>query len=222
MSTLQPLLRRISEEASLGQMGIDVEVYQSAGREPTEPVLLGTGSLDARIGVFGRDPGRREIELGEPFIGRGGQLVREGLYRACHGVKMPDLEASIQVGRRIFWGNTVPYKPIGNKAWSVRIKRRFAPSIRELLVKHWRGNELLTLGNIAFDWFRLAAPELKPILQAFWQRPDRYEASLELEIDGKAIRLHPLPHPSPLNARWYPLFPALLDSRLRDLGWSGS
>ena len=87
------------------------------------------------MGIFGRDPGRTEIELNEPFIGKGGQLVRAGLYRAAEvGGELPDLDTSIEVGRRVFWANTVPYKPIGNKAWSVRVKRRFVPYIRDLLV----------------------------------------------------------------------------------------
>ena len=220
-SSLAPLLGRIQLEAARGDMAIDREVYRSAGREPTEPVLLGSGSLSARLGVFGRDPGRTEVELGEPFIGKGGQLVRAGLSRACGGSSELDLDASLAVGTRVFWGNTVPYKPVGNKAWSVAVKRRFVAPIRELLVEHWEGSELLTLGNMAFDWFRLAAPELKAELRAFWERDDRYEASLEIALSGKRIRLHPLPHPSPLNARWYPLFPALLDARLRALSWSG-
>ena len=90
-----------------------------------------------------------------------------------------------------------------------------------LLVDHWQGNELLTLGNVAFDWFRLAAPELKKPLREFWEYDDRYERTLEVRLDGKWMRLHPLPHPSPLNARWYPRFPALLDARLRSLDWRG-
>jgi hypothetical protein len=54
---------------------------------------------------------------------------------------------------------------------------------------------------------------------AFWAREDRYTASLTLEVRGRALRLHPLPHPSPLNATWYRRFPALLDDRLAALGW---
>jgi len=30
----------------------------------------------------------------------------------------------------------------------------------------------------------------------------------------RALRLHPLPHPSPANARWRPHFPRLLKARL--------
>jgi uracil-DNA glycosylase len=220
--SLSPLLRRIEYEAAQGEMDIDFDAYRAAGREPFEPVLLGSGSLQARIGIFGRDPGRTEIDLGEPFIGKGGQLVRAGLHRASVSRGVMDLAASIEVGRHIFWGNTVPYKPLGNRAWSVRVKRRFVGAIRELLVEHWEGHEMLTLGNQAFDWFRLAAPELRDTLRSFWAREDRYEASLEIRLGGKVMCLHPLPHPSPLNARWYPLFPALLDARLASLGWKGS
>jgi uracil-DNA glycosylase len=167
------------------------------------------------------------VELGEPFIGSGGQLVRAALHRAAgQSVVGPDgdgarltLAQSIEAGRSVFWGNTVPYKPVGNKAWSTAVKRRFVPYIRELLVRHWQGTELITLGNQAFEWFGLADETLRPRLQRFWKRDDRYEAMLEVVLDGKTFRLYPLPHPSPLNAAWHARFPALLDARLRELDW---
>ena len=200
-------------------MDVDLPVYQAYGKDPTWPILLGSGRLSAPVGLFGRDPGRTEVELGEPFIGKGGQLIRDGLHRARFGSSCPDLAASIQIGRDLFWCNTVPYKPTGNKAWSVAVKRRFLPHIQASLLA-WKGQDLLTLGNVAFDWFRLADKRLKPALVEFWARDDRYQASLEVQLSGKTIRLHPLPHPSPLNARWYPLFPGLLDARLKSLGWT--
>ncbi len=102
----------------------------------------------------------------------------------------------------------------------MKVKRAFLPHITELLVEHWQGSDLLTLGNVAFDWFRLADKSLGPLLKEHWKREDRYESSLEVELQGKLIRLHPLPHPSPLNATWYPKFPGLLDQRLASLGVS--
>lgn len=210
----------IRREAEAG-LDIDAAPYREAGRDPLEPVLLGSGSLEAPVGLFGRDPGRLEAATGEPFVGAGGRLIRDALHRRVHGTDCPDLQASVAVGRQLFWGNTVPYKPIGNKAWSVKVKRRFLPFIRELLVERWTGHDLICLGNVAFDWFRLADKQLGPRLKAYWARPDRYEASLEVELAGKAIRLHPLPHPSPLNATWYPRFPRLMDQRLAQLGWPG-
>jgi uracil-DNA glycosylase len=218
---MQDLLDRMAAEAARGDMDIDGPVYDEAGLPATTPILLGSGALDTPIGFFGRDPGRHELLRREPFIGKGGQLIRDGLHRAARGGGCPDIEASIEVGRGVFWGNTVPFKPTGNKAWSVRVKRRFIPMVTELLVERWSGRDLITLGNVAFDWFRLADRSLGPALKAHWARPDRYESSLELVLTGKAIRLHPLPHPSPLNATWYPRFPGLLDARLSALGWTG-
>ncbi len=216
---MRDLLEAMQAEARLGGMAVDLPVYQAYGKDPTRPILLGSGRLSAPVGLFGRDPGRTEVELGEPFIGKGGQLIRDGLHRARFGTDCPDLAASIEVGRDLFWCNTVPFKPTGNKAWSVKVKRRFLPHIEAALLR-WEGQDLLTLGNVAFDWFRLADKSLKAPLAEFWARPDRYEASLEVQLAGKTFRLHPLPHPSPLNARWYPLFPGLLDARLSSLGWS--
>ena len=215
---MQALLETIRAEARKGGLTIDSAVYEAAGLDPVEPVLLGSGTLTAQVGIFGRDPGRTEVELREPFIGKGGQLIRAGLHRALHdGRNPPDLAASIDAGRGILWANTVPYKPLGNKAWSVAVKRRFLPMVRRLLVELWQGDQLITCGNVAFEWFGLAEPSLKPRLKEFWTRADRYEAALDIELDGKPITLLPLPHPSPLNATWYPRFPALLDKRLASI-----
>ena len=218
---MQQLLDRIAEEARKGDMTIDFDAYRAAGRDVSSPVLLGSGSTTSRIGIFGRDPGRTEIEIGEPFIGKGGQLVRTALYRASGGEGTPSIEQSVEAGRRVFWGNTVPYKPLGNKAWSTVVKRRFAPFIAELLVEHWTGDRLITLGNQAFEWFALADASLKGLLAEFWRRDDRYEASVAIVLRGKTIRLYPLPHPSPLNATWHKRFPEMMAQRLRQLEWVG-
>jgi uracil-DNA glycosylase len=216
---VEPLREAFRAEAAKGEMATDFEVYDQYGLPYTEPVLLGSGSLSARLGLFGRDPGRTEVELREPFIGKGGQHIRNGLHRAAHGCDCPNLETSIAVGQRIFWGNTVPYKPLGNKAWSMKVKRRFAPIVQDLLVKHWEGDQLLTCGRVALFWFGMVDKDLKALIEAHWAREDRFESSLLIELAGKEITLHPLPHPSPLNAVWYKKFPGLLDRRLRALGW---
>lgn len=198
-------------------MSIDTPVYAAAQLAPTTPVLLGSGSLAARIGFFGRDPGRHEVLAQEPFVGAGGRLIRSGLHRLHYGSDCPDDDAALQVGRGYFWGNTVPFKPVGNKVWPVTIRRRFAPMIIDLLTQHWQGDQLITLGNVSFDWFRIADPALRDPIRTFWSREDRYTASLTVTLAGKAITLHPLPHPSPLNAKWFARFPDLLDARLRML-----
>ena len=124
--------------------------------------------------------------------------------------------------------NTVPFKPPGNKAYARGVKERFRPFLEELLVGHWTGNHILTLGTEAFEWF---APYMAPgLAESFWSQDDRYEAGLgcvlTAEIDGekatKSVTIGPLPHPSPLNQRWYGQFPSLLAARLAAIRGKGS
>ncbi|MCH2340511.1 MAG: uracil-DNA glycosylase family protein [Pseudomonas sp.] len=202
--------------------GIDEAVYQAFDRDPLEPII-GLGPADTPLAFFGRDPGREEVRYGEPFIGGGGQLVRRGLYRHLHSADMPDFEASRCVGEGFFWINTVPYKPLGNRAWSMAVKRRFHPLMRQLLIDNWQGRDIVTLGREAFLWFGLDQPrEVRQQLEAFWQRDDRFTAYFDLGLTtgrgrGGAFRLHPLPHPSPRNLIWFKRFPELLQVRLQQL-----
>jgi uracil-DNA glycosylase len=202
--------------------GVDLAVYEAYGQDPLEPVI-GQGDPDVPVAFFGRDPGRDEVQHQMPFIGAGGQKVRSTIYRYLYDREMPDFAASVDVGKRFFWANTVPYKPLGNKAWSMKVKQRFQPLIADLLVKEWQGEEVITLGREAFLWFAINQPrEVKQQLEAFWAREDRFENSITVELsalDGtrRDLRLHPLPHPSPLNATWYKRFPELLAAKLRKL-----
>ncbi len=212
-------------ELARGLDRIDVDVYHEYGLDPLEPVI-GGGERGLALGVFGRDPGRHEIRHRQPFVGAGGQKVRKCLYRAAHGAEMPDFAASLTIGQRAFWANTVPYKPIGNKAWGMRTKRDFAPIVRDLLVHGWSGQDLLCLGRVAFDWFALGDKAVKAALKEHWDREDRFDASIEAPVtapDGasRVIRLHPLPHPSPLNATWAPHFERLTMAALQRIGWAG-
>ena len=202
---------------------IDVEVYRAYDRDPLEPIL-GGGDPGCRVAFFGRDPGRHEVEHGAPFVGVGGQKIRRGLYEHLHGGPMPDFEASLRVGRFAFWANTVPYKPLGNKAWSARVKSTFRPMITDLLVNGWRGEHVITLGRVAFNWFADDRATRKRF-KSFWARPDRFTGSLRAQLtaaDGasRTFQVLPLPHPSPLNATWAPHFPGLLAQRLSSVGLS--
>ncbi|WP_181297534.1 uracil-DNA glycosylase family protein [Pseudomonas sp. Q2-TVG4-2] len=202
--------------------GIDVAVYEQFEKDPLEPII-GLGRADAPLAFFGRDPGREEVRYGEPFIGGGGQLVRRGLYRHLHGEDMPDFEAGRALGEAFFWINTVPYKPLGNRAWSVVIKRRFHPLMQGLLIENWRGRDIVTLGREAFLWFGMEqSREVRRQLEAYWQREDRFTAHFDIELATeqgamRTFRLHPLPHPSPRNLTWFKRFPALLETRLQQL-----
>ncbi|KAA0020457.1 uracil-DNA glycosylase [Salinicola corii] len=202
---------------------LDREVYRQYDRDPLAPIV-GLGPRQARLAVFGRDPGKREVEMGLPFVGAGGQKVREALYRHRHGRPMPDFDASLEVGEDLYWINTVPYKPLGNKAWPMAVKRRFQPLIAALLTQQWSGEHVITLGREAFHWFGIGqSREIRDGLEAFWSREDRFTATCVTELtlstgESRRFTLAPLPHPSPLNQRWFKRFPELLDRRLSALG----
>lgn len=202
--------------------GVDLPVYEQFAKDPLDPII-GLGDPDAPLGFFGRDPGRDEVKYGEPFIGSGGQIARKVLYTHLHGQPPADFEATRSLSQQFFWANTVPYKPLGNKAWSERVKKTFHPLMRRLLIEHWHGTQLITLGREAFLWFGISQPkEERARLEAFWKSEDRFESSIEVTLETeegtrKTLTLYPLPHPSPLNQTWYTRFPGLLESRIKKL-----
>lgn len=219
---LTPLQQKKFRALAVEIEGIDVDVYERFKRDPLEPII-GLGQRNLRIGFFGRDPGRDEVRYGEPFIGAGGQLVRKALYEQIYGEQMPDFEASRAVGEHFFWINTVPYKPTGNKAWSMKVKRRFHDLMNDILISRWEGRTLITLGREAFLWFGIGrSKEERARLEAFWKQEDRFESSIEVTLENErgeaqTFTLYPLPHPSPLNQTWYARFPELLKNRLKQL-----
>lgn len=206
---------------------IDVDVYDAYGQDPLEPVLGGGDPL-ARVCIFGRDPGRDEVRWREPFIGKGGQQVRKVLHARVEGDSAMDFEASRRIGRVAFWANTVPYKPVGNKVWSVRTRRAFQPVVADWLVHAWRGRDVVCLGQVAFGWFGLTDNATRDALTASWKAEPRFAGPpvpvTLTALDGTTadLRIWSLPHPSPLNATWYPRFPSLLSSRLDEIGVESS
>ena len=100
------------------------------------------------------------------------------------------------------------------------MRERFRPYIARLLVCHWRGDYVITLGSEAFQWFaRYGEPRA---FEDFWRREDRYAAEIGCRIEAecaggplqKTLVVAPLPHPSPLNQTYWELFPELLQARL--------
>ena len=220
MRTIRALIEAVQQEAARADFPVDTPVYDKAKKDPTMPVLY-AGSLDAPTCIFGRDLGRDEVAAGEPLVGAGGRLVRAGVYEAKFGEPPAKADRRIEAALKdVLLTNTVPYKPPGNKAYSEAVKERFRPFVAELLTVHWTGDRVISLGNEAFAWFaRYADPDEAA---ALWAREDRYEGELACKLSvvvgsktqGRAITLLPLPHPSPLNARWYGKFPGLLAMRL--------
>ena len=181
-----------------------MECYRRYGRDPKEPIL-GLGKTDARWCFFGRDPGGQEVRCQKPFVGGAGQKIR---------AVMADLELSDD---DIFWMNTVPFKPIGNKPWPMSVRRRCYPALVQLLAS-WRGTSVVTFGEAAFKWFGLENSETRQAIEQSWRRDDKFHASFEIALRHadveRRLTLYPVPHPSGANATWAAKFPHLLRARL--------
>lgn len=220
MRTIAQLLESIQREAERAEFPIDTPIYERVGKVPTRPILY-AGSFEAPICIFGRDLGKDEVAEGQPLIGAGGRLVRSVVFEAWNGAPSPKSDRRLEsVLEHVLLTNTVPFKPPGNKAYPTAVKERFRPFIAELLGGHWQGEHVITLGTEAFRWFE---PYADPgAFDRFWERDSRYDATIECTLTyspngrpgRKSLTLMPLPHPSPLNQRWYKRFPELLARRL--------
>lgn len=223
MSDINTLIAQVQQEAQREDFPIDVPVYKSANLEPTKPILY-AGNLESSLCFFGRDLGKDEVHAGQPLIGASGTIVREGFYYSIHHQKAPSRkELDSTVIERVLLTNTVPYKPPGNKAYLIKVKKRFRPFIEKLFVFHWQGNQVITLGTEAFKWFAPYAP--KGELDSFSRRndSDRFNSTITVNLSAtddlgmthqRLITLLPLPHPSPLNQKYYGAFPKMLQKRL--------
>lgn len=217
---IEALNALIEAEARKGDISLDEDVYKEAGKDSYKPILFG-GQLDTSVAFFARDLGRQEVLYGEPLIGDAGQRVRKALYTHLFATAPPAKDTRLVTAvEHVLLTNTVPYKPVGNKAYPTSVKERLRPYIAQLLVCHFTGNHIITMGTEAFDWFAGYAPAKEAA--TFWKRADKYEAeftcTLTAECDGqkveKRVTIAPLPHPSPLNQTYIKLFPGLLAKRL--------
>lgn len=221
MSDIATLIAQVQQEAQREEFPLDIPVYKSANLEPTKPILY-AGNLLSPLCFFGRDLGKDEVHARQPLIGASGTMVREGFYYAIHQQKAPDRKnLDTTTIERVLLTNTVPYKPPGNKAYLMNVKKRFRPFIEQLFVFHWHGDQIITLGTEAFKWF--APYGERGEVDSFFRRSDRFESQLTLNLsatgdlgvtNSKRITLLPLPHPSPLNQKYYRAFPGMLQERL--------
>jgi uracil-DNA glycosylase len=222
-STSQQEVPRLAEFQSLadGLVNIDRPAYLDCARDPRMPVL-GLGPRDARICIMGRDPGRAEACAGRPFVGAAGQRIRPVLRAYLCGDAAIEATQERSEDAHVFWFGTVPYKPLGNKAWPEKTRRSFYPLLRDLLLDQWDGVDVITLGTQAFEWFSINQPDSEmQRMRQFWSRDDRYQESIKIALSGthrrREFHLHPLPHPSPANALWYTKFTDLMQTRLRSI-----
>jgi len=211
--TIETLIDEAEAEARREPFPVDEPVYEKARRDPLRPILF-AGSLDAPVAILARDLGKDEVAAAQPLIGAGGKLVRAEIVRA-HGGGKPE-----EALKFALLTNTVPFKPPGNKAYAESVRARFRPFVAELLARFWSGSQVITLGTEAFRWFEpYAEGGAFPASAATDARFDEaYPCRLALPgLDPKEILVRPLPHPSPLNRRWYSRFPEMLARRLGEV-----
>ena len=223
MSDIDQLIDQIYTEAQRESFPIDEPIYRDAGIEPLKPLLY-AGNLQSQLCFVARDLGKDEVRAQQPLYGAAGKLVRKGLYCALYHQEPRDNADLQAVLDRVILTNTVPYKPPGNKAYSEAVKKRFRPFLERLLVLHWQGDRIITLGNEAFKWFSPYAP--KGALAKFFEQPERYTACIQITLHAqdergkqheRSVTLLPLPHPSPLNQKYYAQFPQMLQQRLAEI-----
>jgi uracil-DNA glycosylase len=219
-TTIQELCEEIRASAHREEFPIDVPVYERFQKDPFQPILY-AGSLEAAVCIFGRDLGKDEVRLGQPLIGAGGKLVRQGLRRALQAEGSADVESpgepQIALGYALLT-NTVPYKPPGNKAYSDPVKQRFRPLILELLTRFWTGHHIIPLGTESFRWFEPYGdvPEFRSRGRSAARFDSLFPCRLPVpgsehsRSQAKLVSVMPLPHPSPLNRRWLGEFPTML------------
>jgi uracil-DNA glycosylase len=223
-NSVKDLIDAIRVEAARAEFPIDEPVYERSKRDPASPILF-AGSIDAPLCVVGRDLGKDEVRAGQPLIGAAGRMVRSGIAQYYdRSAWTEDGEhrdhASETALNHALLTNLVPYKPPGNKAYPARIRERFRPFLERLLAEHWAGNHLITLGSEAFQWFEPYAGS--DAFRSLGKTDARFETVFSCRLpravgDAKTIRIYPLPHPSPLNRRWYSQFPEMLAGRLAEV-----
>jgi uracil-DNA glycosylase len=224
---IRDLLEDVQREAERADFSVDAEVYRRAGRDPKRPILF-AGSLDMPLCIVGRDLGKDEVRAGQPLIGAAGRLVRSGIVRSreesqSSGENRPRNDLALEEAlKHALLTNTVPFKPIGNKAYSGAVRERFRPFLERLLVAHWKGQSVITLGTQAFAWFTPYGDEAE--FRTAGAAEIRFQKVFRCKLPGhndkgvskaKFVMVYPLPHPSPLNRRWFSRFPEMLAERLR-------
>lgn len=219
-SQLQQLVKAMRTEAMREAFPIDTPVYEAAGLDPLAPILF-TGNLKSSICFFARDLGRDEVIAQQPLYGAAGRLVRSGVHRAYFGQAATDSESLQKAAEQVLLTNTVPYKPPGNKAYSQKVKNRFRPFIEKFLLRHWTGTHIITLGNEALKWFTFYDKTLKDFVASADKFSEVRKIVIKNTDEGEScsreVTLAPLPHPSPLNQKYYSLFPDMLQQRLREI-----
>jgi len=110
----QDKLIALESEITSIQAGSDLSIQATQ-------MVMGEGSLDAEIVFVGEAPGKKEDELGRPFVGAAGKFLDEML-------------AAASLDRQdVYITNIVKYRPPNNRDPSPEEKREFWPYLMRQL-----------------------------------------------------------------------------------------
>lgn len=135
-------------------------------------LVPGSGNPNADIVFVGEAPGKKEDELGVPFVGAAGKFLDEMLH-------------SIELDRGdVFITNIVKYRPPNNRDPSLEEKQAFMPYLQQQL-KTIHPKLIVTLGRHSMNVF---LPSLK-ISQVHGQ-PKRKQGQVYLPLYHPAAALY--------------------------------
>lgn len=137
----------MTKQAQLDAIAADViksNICAELAEQATQ-LVMGAGNPDADVVLIGEAPGKKEDELGEPFVGASGKFLNEMLE-------------SIHLNRsQIYITNIVKYRPPNNRDPKPEEKRAFTP-ILERQLEVIKPKIVVTLGRHSGEYF---LPQLK-------------------------------------------------------------
>jgi uracil-DNA glycosylase family 4 len=135
-------------------------------------LVMGDGNPDADIVFIGEAPGKKEDELGKPFVGAAGKFLNEML--ALIGLSRED----------IYITNIVKYRPPNNRDPFPDEKAEFLPYL-EAQLEVIQPKIVVTLGRHSLNCF---LPDLQ--ISAVHGQPNRYKGLVYLPLFHPAAALY--------------------------------
>lgn len=149
---------------------------------PNEEIVLGRGNLNSPIVLIGEAPGRKEVELKEPFVGQAGKNLDEFL------------EALELEKEDIYITNSVKYRPTKVNPKTGRLSNR-TPTVKEIeAFRNYLFEEIyiikpkiiVTLGNTS----------LKALFKENIKIGDVHGKLISVDIKDNKYNIFPLYHPA--------------------------
>jgi len=132
----------VDKQSQLDQIATDIReknVCPDLAKTATN-LVIGDGNLDAEIVFIGEAPGKKEDELGLPFVGAAGKFLNEML--AAAGMDRSD----------VYITNIVKYRPPNNRDPSPEEKAAFWPYLLKQL-QIINPKVVITLGRHSMEYF---------------------------------------------------------------------